>query len=291
MPRAAVATVFALAAGVVGASAAAADRPALSAAAHDTLPPELSTPVKARFVAGSQLTQFRDTQEGNAFYDVSMRLSWHATDNADTELNYDVWEYPQGAEPDRIGNFITDTTFDVVASDYDGFFGGGQNVIDRWGVQAYDDAGNSTARTIFGAHLFVRQDDPTHHTIGTEAPVKVKGLHYAGAWSVGTCNCYADKTTHFTRAKNAAVAMTVAVPDDEDVSRLALVMDQRPLRGVVRIVVDGTARGTVDTGAAGEIHRGIVWTTSLRPGTHTVRIVNLATIGRQRVDFDAVVVN
>jgi len=292
LSRACAVTAFALGVCALSAVPAVADRPAPTAAAHDTKPPKLTTPVKARFVVGSRLGQFRDSQENNAFYDVPMRLAWKATDNTDHELNYDVWEYPQGAEPNRVGNFITETAFDVVGSDYDGFFGGAANVIDRWGVQAYDDAGNSTARAIFGAHLFVRQDDPALHTIGTEAPVKVKGLRYTGNWSVGNCACYADNTTHFTSAKNAAVAMTVAVPAREQISRVALVMDQRPQRGRVRILVDGKPQGTVDTGAVGsQVHRGVVWTTTLRPGSHTLRIVNLATAGRPRVDFDAVIVN
>jgi hypothetical protein len=261
------------------------------ASAHDTKPPTLTTPVKARFVVGTRLTQFRDAQEGNAFFDVPMRLAWSAVDNADAELNYDVWQYPEGAEPDRIGNFITDTAFDVVASDYDGFFGGAPNVIDRWGVQAYDDAGNSTARTIFGAHLFVRQDDPTLHTIGTEAPTKTRGLTYTGPWSVATCKCFADKSTHHTRKKKSAVAVTVVVPDDETVSRVALVMDQGPTRGSARIAIDGVARGVIDTHADAVVHRGVVWAGSLRPGTHRLRIVNLATPGRPRIDFDAVIVN
>jgi hypothetical protein len=265
--------------------------PGRRSAAHDTQPPTLMTPVKAKFVVGSRIGQFRDTQDGNAFYDVPMRLSWTATDNADTQLNYDVWEYPQGAEPNRIGNFITDTTFDVVGSDYDGFFGGAPNVIDRWGVQAYDDAGNSTARTIFGAHLFVRQDDPTLHTIGTEAPTKAKGLRYIGDWAVATCKCFADKTTHHTETAGDAVAMTIDVAADEDVSRLALVMDQGQGHGKARIKIDGQLRGTVDTLAGADVHRGIVWTTSLRPGTHTIRIVNMATPQRARIDFDAVIVN
>jgi hypothetical protein len=260
-------------------------------AGHDTTPPTLTTPVKARFVVGSQITQFRDAQEGNAFFDVPMRLAWSATDNADTELNYDVWEYPQGAEPNRVGNFITATKFNVVGSDYDGFFGGAPNVVDRWGVQAYDDVGNSTARTVFGAHLFVRQDDPALHTVGTEAPTKTKALRYTGQWSIATCTCFADDTTHHTRVKSAAVAMTVVVSDDENLSRLALVMDQAPNRGRARIVIDGKVRGTVDTRSDTVVHLGIVWTTTLRPGTHRVRIVNLATPNRPRIDYDAVIVN
>jgi hypothetical protein len=259
-------------------------------AGHDTQPPVLATPIKATFVVGATIGQFRDTQEHNAFYDVPMQLSWSATDNTDSELNYDVWAYPLGAEPERVGNFITETTFDVVGSDYDGFFGGAANVIDRWGVQAYDDAGNSSTRTIFGAHLFVRQDNRSH-TIGTEATTKAKGVAYTGAWGVANCACYADRTTHHTNKAGDSVSMTIKVAPAQDVSRVALVMDQGPGHGQARIKVDGKVRGTVDTVAASAVHRRIVWTSSLKPGAHTLRIVNLATPGRPRIDFDAVILN
>lgn len=263
----------------------------MAVAAHDTQPPTLSTPVKATFVVGSVVSQFRMGPDNDAFFNVPMRLSWRGKDNADRRLNYDVWEYPQGAEPNRIGDFITETTFDVVGSDYDGFFGGAALVTDRWGVQAYDNAGNSTARTIFGAHLFVRQDDPSLHTVGTEAPTKAKGLRYIGNWATATCNCYADGSTHHAQGAGAAVAMTVDVSRGEDLSRIALVMDQGPNRGRAQIKVDGKVRGTVDTKAATAVHREVVYTTSLKPGAHTIRIVNLATPGRARIDFDAVIVN
>jgi hypothetical protein len=276
-----VSAAFAVALSVVGAPTA--------AAAHDTQPPVLKTPVKAAFVVGARLDQYRDTQEGHAFYNVPMRLAWSATDNVDDELNYDVWEYPQGAEPNRVGNFITETRFDVVGSDDDGFFGGGALMIDHWGVQAYDNAGNSTTRSIFGASLLVTQDNGSQ-TFGSPAADSVS-VEYVGAWPQAQCNCYADRTSHHTKVAGNAVVITVHVPPRQDVRRVALVMDQGPNLGKAQIKVDGVPRGKVDTHNDAEIHKAVVWTRQLKPGTHKIRIVNLATAAHPRIDFDAVVVN
>jgi hypothetical protein len=257
-------------------------------AAHDTQPPVLSTPIKAQFVVGAHVDQFRDQAEGHAYYDVPMRLSWSATDNVDTELNYDVWEHPLGAEPNRIGNFITATSLDVTASDYDGFFGGAALVIANWSIQAYDDADNSSERSVYGAQLLVTQDNGSQ-TFGSESTdVSVK---YLGNWATAVCTCFADRTTHHTSADGAAVVITVVVPTDEDLRRVALVMDTGPNRGRAKVKVDGALRKTIDTSRDTAMHKVVVWTGTMLPGKHRLRIVNLATAGRARIDFDAVIDN
>jgi hypothetical protein len=55
-------------------------------------------------------------------------------------------------------------------------------------------------------------------------------------------------------------------------------------------LVDGVRVSTVDTRAANNTNRIIVWTRTFGPGDHTVQIRNLATAGRPRIDFDAVVI-
>jgi hypothetical protein len=257
-------------------------------AAHDTEPPVLSTPIKAHFVVGSQLDQFRDQEEKHAYYDVPLSFSWSATDNVDTSLNYDVWAHPQGAEPNRIGNFITETTFDVTGSDYDGFFGGAALVIANWSVQAYDDADNSTERSVYGARLLVTQDTGAQ-TFGS-ASTDVS-LSYGGSWQSASCTCFADKTTHHSNTAGAAAVVKVNVPVAEDVRRVALVMDTAPNRGKAQVKVDGVLDKTIDTGSATVRHKVVVWTAALAPGMHTIRLVNLATANRPRIDLDAVVVN
>jgi hypothetical protein len=262
--------------------------PASADAAHDTTPPVLSTPVKAQFVVGSQLTQFTEGPAGRVFFDAPMRLNWRATDNVDTALNYDVWRHPLDDLPERIGNFITETRFDVFGSDYTGQFGGEAIITGNWSVQAYDDSDNSSERAIFGAGLIVTDDDGSR-TFGSKA--NVVSLRYVGNWTTSSCTCFADGGTHHATARKAAAVVTVHVPRAADVRRIALVMDEAPRRGKAQVKVDGDLRATVDTSSAARAHRVVVWAGTLSTGTHKVRLVNLSTASRPRIDLDAVVVN
>jgi hypothetical protein len=262
--------------------------PASASAAHDTTPPVLSTPIKAQFVVGSQLTQFTAGDEGKVFFDAPMRLHWSATDNVDTALNYDVWRHPLAELPERIGNFITETRFDVTGSDYTGQFGGEAIITGNWSVQAYDDSDNSSERAIFGAGLIVTDDDRSR-TFGSKA--NVVSLRYTDGWTTSSCACFADGGTHHATAKKAAAVVTVHVPPSADVRRIALVMDKAPRRGKAQVKVDGNLRATIDTSSATKVHRVVVWAGTLSRGTHKVRVVNLGTAGRARIDLDAVVVN
>ena len=63
-----------------------------------------------------------------------------------------------------------------------------------------------------------------------------------------------------------------------------------PGRGRAAIVVDGAQVGTVDTRAPANANRVVVWSETLSPGVvHVVKIKNLGTAGRARIDFDALV--
>ena len=221
----------------------------------------------------------RHARRGNAFFDVPMRLTWSATDNTDSELNYDVWEYPQGARPNRIGNFITETTFDVVGSDYDGFFGGAPNVIDRWGVQAYDNAGNSTARTIFGAHLFVFGRTIPRCTPSARRRRRRSRASATSAPGPSPTALATPTRRPITPTSRTSRSRDVTVARGEEVSRVALVMDQGPGHGRARIVVDGRARAPSTRSRRTRSTEASSGRTSLRPGAHTIRIVNLATQG------------
>jgi hypothetical protein len=226
--------------------------PAPAQAAHDTEPPRLTTPIKAQFIRGTQLVEFTQGDEGDPFFDVPAVLKWSATDNVDPELNYDVWAHPLGDEPERIGNFITENTFNVISSDYTGFFGGEAIITDNWSVQAYDDADNSVERSIYGAQLLVTQDD---NTKTAESSMRGVSVRYTGVWKVGSCDCFAAGTTHWSNTKNAAAVITVRVPAAEDLRRVALVMDTAPRRGRAQVRVDGKLKRTIDTTAEVTAHR------------------------------------
>ena len=47
----------------------------------------------------------------------------------------------------------------------------------------------------------------------------------------------------------------------------------------------------MDTFDSARAHRQIVWETGLSSGTHTIKVVNLATPGHPRIDIDGVVIH
>ncbi len=65
-------------------------------------------------------------------------------------------------------------------------------------------------------------------------------------------------------------------------------MEMAPNRGKVRIYVDGVLTKTVDTHSATLKHRSVVWAARMAAGVHVVRLVNVGTAGRPRIDLDAV---
>ncbi len=88
--------------------------------------------------------------------------------------------------------------------------------------------------------------------------------------------------TRWTSAKGAAAILNFTA---EQGQRLGLVMPKGPDRGKAAVYIDGRRRATVDTFDSARAHRQIVWETGLSSGTHTIKVVNLATPGHPRIDI------
>ena len=58
-----------------------------------------------------------------------------------------------------------------------------------------------------------------------------------------------------------------------------------------RVIIDGAKTATVDTVAAANTNRVIVYDKWMPAGSHTVRVVNLATSDRPRIDLYAILTN
>ena len=69
---------------------------------------------------------------------------------------------------------------------------------------------------------------------------------------------------------------------------MGLVMATGPRDGQFAVYVDGVQVDTVDTYSARWRPRVVVWDHEMTAGTHTVRLVNLATSGRPHLQLDAV---
>ena len=69
---------------------------------------------------------------------------------------------------------------------------------------------------------------------------------------------------------------------------IAVVVTRSPVRGAVKVYVDGGYVTTIDTYAESPSHRSIVFSrTWASSGSHTIRLVVVGTAGRARVDLDA----
>jgi hypothetical protein len=174
--------------------------------------------------------------------------------------------------------FQTAHNISWVADNYDGSCGGGSAEQWGWQVTAVDNAGETQTGTFSYSINLTRFDNTsgTGFTSGTWT--------FGPAWKVSACLCADGGAQTFTRKKWAHgdwVETTTAG------GHAALVMAEGPGRGRARILVDGVLRATVDTYAAVNKNRVVVWDSGpLSAGTHHIRVVNLATPGHPRIDVN-----
>lgn len=138
-------------------------------------------------------------------------------------------------------------------------------------VNAYDCARNVTSvvRTINQAH--VERD---------YGPTVPRG------WARTSCKCAIGDSMVRTSTKGASI--TTVVNGRGRNKHVALVMAKGPARGKAAIYFDGNYKTTVDTYAAANTNRVVMWDKGLTGSkNHTIEVVNLATTGRPRIDIDA----
>ena len=253
----------------------------VTVAACDTSPPRFTVPLDVSFVVGGQIgTSNADGDEDAFTWSVPRRLRWGATDDATCPVRYDVEQVYAGMEPDLLIENDTRTHLDVVHDDYDGSFGGGSLSIEGWNVIARDCAGN--VQRSGGAYpMWVWQEDgfspfPPHPNQPT--------ISWSGPWTVQTGAWASGGRQRFTTADGASTRFTARFEVGQHVG---LVMAKGPDRGSAAIYVDDVRVGTVDTHAAANDNRRIVFDQRMAAGTHTLSIVNLGTAGHPRIDVDA----
>ena len=116
----------------------------------------------------------------------------------------------------------------------------------------------------------------------TTIPYNESSASYRRTWStVKSSSCWLG-TAKATRAKNASVAFAF-----RGGKSVGLVLIKGPGRGRAAVYVDGKYVKTIDTYSSTWKMRSYVGVKSLTgSGSHTVRVVNLATTGRPRFDID-----
>lgn len=250
--------------------------PAIAAPSADTTRPTVKAEPFSRYVSGSSVsTDYCDDGTGPylCYFTVDMFVKWTATDASGicsqtiTVQNYDSL----GGDYDPILGSDT-TTFALPASartyafsedlwDYG-------RVPNRFVVRSTDCAGNTRASIIVNTKINIGEDTSPQ-------------LAYTGAWNTANFAGFSAGTTRYTVAPNASVSFHASN------TSVAVTMELASNRGSADIYVDGVRRKTVNTYAATKSHHRVVWQALVGPGDHVIKVVNLATPGRPRIDIDS----
>lgn len=141
----------------------------------------------------------------------------------------------------------------------------------RFRVTPTDVAGNTGTATAGGP--------------ATARLVQQTAFTYGGTWTTAASSSASGGSTRYASVAGRSATYKVTA------RAIALVVSRAPLRGRIRIYVDGVAMSTVDTARSPSQVRSVLWTKAWSSaGTHTVKVVVLGTSGRPRVDLDALVV-
>ena len=123
-----------------------------------------------------------------------------------------------------------------------------------------------------------------------EHAVHVPGGDYNGDFGGGSFVIDGFTVTARDCQGNATTKVVSEQPVVNEGDQVALVMALGPGRGRASIRIDGTWLTNIDTFAAVNTNRVVVFR-RMPAGTHTLTIVNQATPGRPRIDLDAVMTN
>jgi hypothetical protein len=157
--------------------------------------------------------------------------------------------------------------------------GGGSEKLYAFRLTATDCSGNATTKRIRVSPFVYQEDGSTPN-----GPPGVT-ITYSGVWGQSNCACHLADHTALTTRRGASVSITRTFERGDQV---AVVMAKGPGRGVASIRLDGRWLRNVDTFATVNTNRVVVFEMEMSSGTHTLTILNQATTGRPRIDFDAV---
>ena len=269
--------------------------PVAAQTAEDTTPPTVTAPVKGRFVTGSQVPVGELPGCNGDAHDrrvtVPLQLTWSGQDDSGS-VRYSLVQETGAAGPEDVFVDSTRTRYRATSTNRDQSCGGGSPSVYEWNLFATDPAGNRTVKNLYGGRLRLTQDTGT---ADQAAYASQPTIAYRGAWGVSQCKCWSDRTVHRTTEGYASATIvpqpSSIFPHYSTAHDVALVMHTGPDRGKFRVVVDGVRRRVVDTYAPTSRPRTIVWRAAFADYGHTIKIVNLATPGRPRIDLDAVLTN
>lgn len=171
------------------------------------------------------------------------------------------------------------------ADNYQGDCGGGQGGVGGHVALVTDNHGNQVAMEEYLSVEVARWDNShiNSEQIGTWS--------YSGAW-LAQNQCAACDNGSQTYSTTAGASATFLLDGNAffgwPSGHLALMVTQGPGHGKAALYLDGKQVATVDTLASAVKNRMYVWDFGpLAPGQHIIKVVNLGTSGRPRIDVNA----
>jgi hypothetical protein len=198
---------------------------------------------------------------GSASSAMAFTVTWSATDSGGAGIaSYDVARSVDGAAFIRIASGTTATS--LVQSLTSGHHY-------RFEVRARDRAGNLSAYVAGPTlgPLLVQQTSTS--------------VRWSSGWNSATNPAFSGGSAKTTTTPGASFTYTFSGRG------IGLVMSRDASYGQVNLFVDGAFVGTLDTGSTSYATRIVVFARSLSWATHTLRVVNVGTVGRARVVVDA----
>ncbi len=194
---------------------------------------------------------------------LALRLTWTGADTGGSGVaTYDVARSSDGGAFATIATGLTVATLNV---------GGSSGHTYRFEVRAHDAAGN-VGGWLAGPTLSPALVQNTSTAIG-----------YHGTWTTSSYTSYSGGSVKYATAAGAYATYTFTGRS------VAFVTTRAASRGQAKIYLDGVLITTVDCYAASSTFRWVAFSqTWASAGTHRITIKVVGTIGRPRVDLDAI---
>ena len=110
-------------------------------------------------------------------------------------------------------------------------------------------------------------------------------ITYMGTWTPASCAACLGGTASSTSAQGATAVFTAS-----DVQIMGIVATLGPNQGAAKVYVDGIYKTTIYTKSSTTKMRRMIYTVAwTTPGSHTVKLENLASSGHPKFDLDGVV--
>jgi hypothetical protein len=248
---------------------------AAPAQAADTSAPTLSVPTMSSFVIGQQVADpVVDPEVGGGpyFYNggAKRQYKWTASDSSGI-CRYSVDELYIEGWTEGVIAYSTHATTGQYTFTTDGWDRSSDLFAVR--INAYDCAGNKRTAERPAALIQMEKD---------YGPTLSRG------WARTSCTCAMGDSMLRTSTKNASLRTVVNGAGAD--RHVALIMAKGPARGKASIYFDGVYVKTIDTYASVNTNRVVMWDKALTGSSdHTIKVVNLATTGRPRIDIDGYV--